>query len=58
MKLAVHATIFSAIFAGFVAGAITTKPTTLVSGKHSLSISHRMPVPNCPPDTGCPLKSE
>jgi hypothetical protein len=58
MKLAVHASIFSILFAGFVAGALTTKPTAPVSGSHSLVLSHGMPVPNCPPSTGCPLKAE
>ena len=58
MKLMVHATVFSAIFAGFVAGAVTIKPTQPANGNHGLVISTAMPVPNCPPDTGCPLKSE
>jgi hypothetical protein len=55
MKLVVHASIFSVIFAGFVAGAVTTKHTESVSAEHSLVVSHAMPVPNCPPDTGCKL---
>jgi hypothetical protein len=57
MKLTVHASIFSIVFAGFVASALTTKPTAPASGSHSLVISHAMPVPNCPPSTGCPLNA-
>ena len=57
MKLAVHASIFSFVFAGFVATAVTVKPTAPVHESHSLAISSTMPVPNCPPDNGCPLKS-
>jgi hypothetical protein len=45
------------VFAGFVASALTTKPTAPASGSHSLVISHAMPVPNCPPSTGCPLNA-
>jgi hypothetical protein len=55
MKLAVHASIFSVIFAGFVAGAVTTKHTDTLPANHSLVVSHAMPVPNCPPSTGCTL---
>ncbi len=53
MKLLVHASIFSVIFAGFVASAVTTKHTTSVPANHSLVISRAMPVPSCPPSTGC-----
>jgi hypothetical protein len=56
MKLTVHAAIFSIVFAGFVAGAVTTSPTKTLKGAHSTVISTRMPVPNCPPDTGCKPK--
>ncbi len=49
MKLFVHASIFSVVFAGFVAGAVTIKPTEKVPTNHSLIVSHAMPVPNCPP---------
>lgn len=58
MKLAVHASIFSLIFAGFVASAVTTKHTSAVGTHRGLVISYAMPVPNCPPSTGCPLKPE
>ncbi len=54
MKLLVHASIFSVVFAGFVASAVTNKPTTKMPANHSLVLSYSMPVPNCPPDTGCP----
>ena len=54
MKLFVHASIFSVVFAGFVASAVTTKPTAAIPANHSLVVSHAMPVPNCPPnDQGC-----
>jgi hypothetical protein len=56
MKLLVHASIFSVLFAGFVASAVTVKPTTSFSANHSLVISHAMPVPSCPPSTGCTLR--
>jgi hypothetical protein len=46
MKLLVHASIFSVVFAGFVASALTTKVTPHV-------VSHAMPVPTCGPSTGC-----
>jgi hypothetical protein len=49
MKLFVHASIFSLVFAGFVAGAVTTKSTDLVTARHSLTVSHAMPVPTCKP---------
>jgi hypothetical protein len=54
MKLAIHASIFSVVFAGFVAGAVTTKHTKIVPSHPTLLLSHA-PVPNCPPDTGCSL---
>jgi hypothetical protein len=55
MKLFVHASIFSLIFAGFVAGAVTTQHTAAIPANHSLLVSHAMPVPNCPPNDphGC-----
>lgn len=49
MKLFVHASIFSIVFAGFVASAVTTKPTDRVTARHSLVVSHAMPVPTCKP---------
>lgn len=56
MKLFVHASIFSIVFAGFVASAVTIKPTSHVTANHSLVVSHAMPVPNCPPgEGGCGL---
>ena len=56
MKLFVHASIFSVVFAGFVASAVTTKPTEHLTASHSLVVSHAMPVPNCPPgEGGCGL---
>jgi hypothetical protein len=55
MKLLVHASIFSVVFAGFVASALTTKVTTHVPSNHSLVVSHAMPVPTCGPSTGCAL---
>ncbi len=58
MKLTVHASIFSIVFAGFMASALTTKPTEPSHASRSMTISTSMPVPNCPPDTGCKLKSE
>jgi hypothetical protein len=58
MKLAVHASIFSLVFAGFVASAVTTKNTTAPGSHRTLVLSYAMPVPNCPPSTGCPLKPE
>jgi hypothetical protein len=56
MKLFVHTTIFSVVFAGVLAGALTTKPTAPVTGAHSLVISYAMPIPTCPTGTGCPLR--
>jgi hypothetical protein len=56
MKLLVHASIFSVLFAGFVASAVTVKPITSISANHSLVISRAMPVPSCPPSTGCTLR--
>jgi hypothetical protein len=53
MKLFVHASVFSVIFAGFVASAVTTKHTATIPANHSLVVSHNMPVPNCPPTEGC-----
>ncbi|MGA3223408.1 MAG: hypothetical protein ABSC65_06575 [Acidobacteriaceae bacterium] len=53
MKLLVHASIFSVVFAGFVASALTTKVTPHVPSNHSLVVSHAMPVPTCGPSTGC-----
>jgi hypothetical protein len=58
MKLAVHASIFSVIFAGFVASALTTKHTVTTAPHSGLIISYEMPVPNCHPCCGCPLKPE
>jgi hypothetical protein len=55
MKLAIHASIFSIVFAGFVASAVTNKHTASAPANHSLVVSHAMPVPNCPPSTGCAL---
>jgi hypothetical protein len=56
MKLFVHASIFSIVFAGFVASAVTIKPTVHATASHSLVVSHAMPVPNCPPgEGGCGL---
>lgn len=55
MKLLVHASIFSVIFAGFVASAVTTKHTNSVPANHSLVVSHALPVPSCPPGTGFAL---
>jgi hypothetical protein len=49
MKLFVHAAIFSVVFAGFVASAVTTKSTDHVTARHSLVVSHAMPVPTCRP---------
>jgi len=49
MKLFVHASIFSIVFAGFVASAVTVKPTQHVTANHSLVVSHAMPVPTCTP---------
>jgi hypothetical protein len=58
MKLAIHASIFSIVFAGFVAGAVTTKHTASTPASHSLVLSHFMPVPNCPPHKGCIVKAQ
>jgi hypothetical protein len=58
MKLAVHASIFSIIFAGFVASALTTKHTVPVTAPSSFSVSYAMPIPTCNPCCGCPLKPE
>jgi hypothetical protein len=53
MKLIMHTSIFSVVFAGILASALTTKPTAPVTGSRSLVVPYAMPVPNCPPDTGC-----
>jgi hypothetical protein len=53
MKLFVHASILSVVFAGFVASALTTKVTGKIPANHSLIVSHAMPVPSCDPATGC-----
>ena len=53
MKLLVHASIFSVVFAGVVAGALTTRGSDGAMARHSLVISHSMPVPSCDPATGC-----
>jgi hypothetical protein len=50
MKLFVHASIFSVVFAGFVGSAVTTKSTDHVTASHSLvAAPHAMPVPTCKP---------
>jgi hypothetical protein len=49
MKLFVHASIFSLVFAGFVASAVTVKSTDHVTARHSLVVPHAMPVPTCAP---------
>jgi hypothetical protein len=54
MKLIMHTSIFSLVFAGFLASALTTKTTAPVPASHSLVVSYAMPVPNCDPNTGCP----
>jgi hypothetical protein len=53
MKLFVHASIFSIVFTGFVAGAVTSHPTTTLNSVPSFAISSAMPVPSCDPRTGC-----
>jgi hypothetical protein len=53
MKLFVHASIFSFVFAGVVASAVTVKPANHVTASHSLVVSHAMPVPLCPPGSSC-----
>jgi hypothetical protein len=58
MKLLVHAAIFSVIFAGFVASAVTTKHTNSLPANHSLVVSRAMPVPSCRPKTGCALNPD
>jgi hypothetical protein len=52
MKLLVHASIFSVVFAGFVAGALTTKAPDHLTARYGLVVSHTMPVPSCDPETG------
>jgi hypothetical protein len=54
MKLFVHASIFSIVFAGFVASALPSNSAALPSRQgSSLSIPSAMPVPSCDPRTGC-----
>jgi hypothetical protein len=53
MKLFVHASIFSVVFAGFVASALPSHHTSTAQAKHNLVISNAMPVPSCDPGTGC-----
>jgi hypothetical protein len=53
MKLLAHASIFSVLFAGIVASAVTTKHTNSVPLNHSFMVSHALPVPSCPPSKGC-----
>jgi hypothetical protein len=55
MKLLVHASIFSVVFAGVLASAVTTKHTSAIPVNHSLVVSHAMPVPSCPPGNTCGL---
>jgi hypothetical protein len=54
MKLIMHTSIFSVVFAGILASALTTKPTAQVPVSRGLAVSYSMPVPNCDPATGCP----
>jgi hypothetical protein len=56
MKLFIHTSILSVVFAGVLAGAVTIKPTAPVTGTHSQAISYAMPIPTCPTGTGCPLR--
>lgn len=58
MKLFVHASIFSVVFAGFVASALTTKPTTPIHADHSLVVSNALPVPSCGPSAGCAFENK
>jgi hypothetical protein len=57
MKLAVHASVLSLVFAGFVASAFTPKATAFTTAftpaNHSMVIANAMPVPSCTPDQGC-----
>jgi hypothetical protein len=53
MKLFVHASIFSIVFAGFVASAVTSHPSASVSSGNSSVMSSSLPVPSCDPRTGC-----
>jgi hypothetical protein len=48
MKFFAQASIFSVVFAGVLAGALTTKPTAPIAGDHSVTVSSAMPVPTCP----------
>jgi hypothetical protein len=59
MKLFVHASIFSVVFAGFVASALTShSAVTPANQGRGLVISNAMPVPSCSPRTGCVAGSE
>jgi len=62
MKLTVHASVFTILFTGFMASTFTAQPTESLRestrASHSLVISSAMPVPNCPPDTGCPFMAD
>jgi hypothetical protein len=49
MKLFVHASIFSIVFAGVVASAVTTKSRDRITASHSFVAPHAMPVPTCRP---------
>jgi hypothetical protein len=56
MKLFVHTSLFSAVFAGVLALGLTTNQTAPVTATHNVAISHAMPIPTCPTGTGCPLR--
>jgi hypothetical protein len=56
MKLFIYTSIYSVVFAGVLAGAVTTKSTEPVTGTHNLAIRSAMPIPTCPTGTGCPLR--
>ena len=58
MKLAIHVSVLSMLFAGFCAAVVTTKQTAPAGAHRGLILSYRMPVPNCPPDKGCPVKMQ
>jgi hypothetical protein len=53
MKLIMHTSIFSIVFAGVLASALTTKPTAPVRVNHSFAVSYAMPVPSCMPGETC-----
>jgi hypothetical protein len=54
MKLFVNASIFSVVFAGFVANALTShSAVTPAHQGRSMVVSSFMPVPSCSPKTGC-----